>query len=180
MNDISINSNLTKEEIGSLVKGLSKLRPGYLPLPIFLEIVRLTVTPTVEICFFRLTKDGSPEILLTKRDGSDPTWPGMFHVPGTVIRASDKVETFEDAFERIMVDELRNVKIVGKPVFVKPFFRQSTRGKDVVLMHWAVIEKEPSVGKFFKIDSLPENFIKEQINSTKVTAEHFVNNYKKN
>ena len=45
-------------------------------------------------------------------------------------------------------------------------------------MHWAIVTKNPLIGKFFNVDSLPDNIIKEQIDSIKIAVEHFKNNYK--
>jgi hypothetical protein len=40
---------MQKEEINKIASSLKKLNPGFLPLPIFLEVTRLIVTPIVEI-----------------------------------------------------------------------------------------------------------------------------------
>ena len=54
----------------------------------------------------RLNISGNIEVLLTKREASDPVWGGMLHTPGTVMRASDQKPNNEDALSRIIDGEL--------------------------------------------------------------------------
>src|SRR5207248_4789571 len=86
---------------GPIVRGLSKLQPGRLPLDVFLEVARLTVTPVIEIVPI-CRQDGILRVLLMKRSDDDPIWAGLWHTPGTVIRAFD--ETLGDGIDRLLTD----------------------------------------------------------------------------
>ncbi len=90
------------EEIKQASDILARLDPGRLPLDIFIEVARLTVTPIIEVVPLRKNKDGKTEVLLTERDASDSIWAGMLHTPGTVIRANDSDSNNLDAFQRIL------------------------------------------------------------------------------
>ncbi len=157
MNEQKLNS----DEIKQVVQLLSKIEPGKLPRDIFIEFTRLTVTPTIEFVPIRKTDDGGIEVLLTKREDDDPIWPGMMHLPGTVIRAYDQIGSFDDAFKRIIDDELFGVK-TSQPIFIESILRKVKRGTEVVRIYLIEIFDEPVSGKFYPVNKLPENIIETQ------------------
>lgn len=59
---------------------LTVLHPGRLPLDVFNQVARLTVTPVVEVV--ATTQDG---VVLKQRDASDPYWPNQYCLPGRII-----------------------------------------------------------------------------------------------
>ncbi|MDD5294965.1 MAG: hypothetical protein PHP21_03550 [Patescibacteria group bacterium] len=175
-----IKGVLNKDDIEIIRKKMAQLKPGILPLPIFLEVSRLCVLSTIEIVPNRLEKNNSLQVLLIKRKEDDSNWPDMFHAPGTVVRETDREGNFKDAIKRILTDELKNVKIEIGPIFVKPVFRNLGRGKEMTLMHWAIAKGSCPLGKYFNIDSLPGNVIKKQVKDIKMAVSHFKANYLKN
>lgn len=175
-----IEGVFNKDDIKIVSQKLAQLKPGILPLPIFLEVSRLCVLSTVEIVPIRLGKNNSIQVFLGKRKKDDPNWPNMFHAPGTVIRETDREGNFEDAIKRILTDELKDVKIEVGPIFVKPVFRDLGRGKETALIHWAIIKGSCPLGKYFNIDSLPGDIIKKQVKDIKMAVSHFKADYLKN
>jgi len=155
-----------------LAKELSQYRGKLLPLPIFLEIYKLIVPATIEIVPFYQDKK-TLKILLVKRPKNDPTWPNLYHLPGTVVRQSDKINSFNNPFKRILGGELKNTKTIGNPVLIKPLFRNLGRGKEITLLHWVLIKNKPTIGKLFEINHLPENMIKQQIKYIEMAVKYF-------
>src|SRR3989344_8061455 len=153
--------NKSEDNTQTLVKYLKQLEPGKLPLPIFLEIAKLTVTPILEIVPLRKTKTGEVEVLLINREDNDPIWAGMLHTPGTVIRASDTEGSYEDALNRILKGELKGTPC-DKPVFVKNLLHKVKRGMESSLIYWVEVIGEPPVGKFYSFSHLPDNLIDTQ------------------
>jgi hypothetical protein len=169
------NTNITKQDITNIVKSLKKCKPGLLPLEIFLEIARLTVTPIIEIVPLRNVPLGT-EVLLVERDKNDPNWPGMLHTPGTVLRANDKEGAFEDAFGRILKGELGLSNFGGKPNLAGYIFHQVKRGRELGLVFWIEITtpNEPKIGRFYPYSNLPSNIIATQIPHIDLAVNHFL------
>jgi hypothetical protein len=154
-------SEPTEAEIEQAAAILSKLEPGKLPLPIFLETTRLTVTPILEVVPLRL-KNSQVEVLLLERDKGDPIWGGMLHTPGTVIRANDKDGDFTDAFDRIFSNELGNSNHT-KPVFVDRIFHQVKRGREIAEIYYVEMDSDFTNGKFYEATNLPKEIVDTQI-----------------
>ena len=169
-----LNTTLTSEEISTLEILISRLEPGFLPTPIFLQVVRLVVTPTVEMVPFRKTQEGTIQVLLTKRDKDDPNWPGMYHVPGSVLRATDAKLSFRDAFDRILNGEIKGIHVLTGPIFVQYLFHQVKRGAELPMIHWIEVQGEIPEGTYFDIEKLPENIIDHHPLLIKKALEHFV------
>ncbi len=162
-------AELTPEEIQSVVAILGKLEPGLLPVDIFRSIARLMTTCTVVLIPFVKQADGSEKVLLLRRDTADPFYPGLYHPPGTILRASD--ETIKDAVLRILAKELLNPTIAANPVFVGYVFDEIVRGKEVSLIHRIEIAENPEVGDLFAIDNLPKDIIENDIPRIRMAAE---------
>jgi hypothetical protein len=156
---------MTEVEIEQTSELLKKLKPGFLPYPIFEQIARLVALPIIE--FIPLRRSGDKvEVLLLDRGPEDSLWPNMLHTPGTVIRATDLVVSENQqnwpAFDRILKEELRGIK-VGSPHYVGSIFHESKRGAEQAQLYWIeVYEEAPKSGKFYDAEELPENFIKSQ------------------
>ncbi|MDX1765714.1 MAG: hypothetical protein R3313_02050 [Candidatus Saccharimonadales bacterium] len=126
----------SEEELKQAAETLAKLKPGFLPLPIFLQTARLTVTSPVELVVLRKGKSGT-EVYLTGRDSGDPFWPGLLHVPGTVVLSSDELgEDLEGPISRLVKDEFQGVEITDKPQLLMTKFRQSERGRELAHIYW--------------------------------------------
>jgi hypothetical protein len=145
---------MTEAEQKQLLSLLEKLEPGFYPIEIFWQFARLSTMPTIEFVPFRYIGE-SLEVLLLPRADDDKFWPGMMHIPGCVIRPND---TRDDVFARIMHDELLDVSL-GEPTFVATHVRKTTRGNEHAEIYCAEVLGEPKVGKFYDVQSLPENII---------------------
>lgn len=163
----------SQEEIISAQKVLAKLEPGFLPPEIFYEVVRLAVTTTIEMVPLRRSRTGEVEVLLTRREADDPYWPNQPHVPGTVLRASDREGSYADAFMRILEGELAGISTVGEPVFIQNSFHQVKRGRELALIHYVEVAGEPKNGAFYPVNNLPKNIVSHQVWFIKKAAEVF-------
>lgn len=170
-----MKNELLDKEIERTVGFLRKLKPGKLPLPIFLELARLTVTPIVEIVPLRKTEEDTVEVLLIRREENDPNWPGMYHTPGTVVRASDKEGSYDDAIKRILKGELKGVE-TKQTIFVTNLLHRVKRGMESSLIYWVEVTGRASVGEFYNLDKLPDNIIDTQIGFIRMAAQDFLNN----
>ncbi len=161
------------DDILQAVEVLKTLEPGKLPLPIFLEVARLTVTPIIEIVPLRKNIEGRVEVLLTKREDDDAHWAGMYHTPGTVIRASDIPGSYDDAFKRIISGELGGIS-VSEPVYVTSILHKVKRGMESALIFWVEVNEEPKTGEFFDYGNLPEDLIDTQKPFIKMAIKDFL------
>lgn len=168
----SENSEPTAEEIAAAAKTLSKLRPGFLPLPLFLETVRLVPAPIVEIVPLRKV-DGRVQVLLTKREDDDPTWPGMLHTPGTVVRSTDEEGSYKSAFNRILEGELSSIQLASDPQYVCSLLHRVKRGMEDATVFYVEVAGDPEKGTFYDIDDLPENVVDTQIDFIQSAAKSF-------
>ena len=168
---LSPESEPTEEEIKQAAATLRRLPPGRLPLDVFIEVVRLVPAPIVEVVPVRKNSNGETEILLTKREETDPIWPGMLHTPGTVILASDKGENNEEAFMRIQ-KELGGVE-TSEPHFVKNTFHEVKRGKEQAQVYWAEVTGAPVVGEFYSAAQLPDTLVDTQVDFIKAAVSNF-------
>lgn len=160
---------LTAEETGMLIQLLKKLEPGLLPFEIFVQVARLAVLPVVEFVPLRRNKE-SLEVLLLPRNQDDIFWPGMWHIPGAVVRPDDS--SFEDAMKRITADELKDTRL-GRPIFAEMALRKSVRGSEAVQLFAVEVLGEPATGKFFDINKLPDKLVEGHANFIKRGVEYF-------
>lgn len=79
----------SENEIKQAVDVISRLEKGFLPFDLFIALASKITMPTMELLPVRKGKNGDIEVLLTQRPADDPYWPNEWHIPGTVIRASD-------------------------------------------------------------------------------------------
>lgn len=148
-------------ELEKAIEFLRGLEAGRQPYELFLEIARLAVLSSVEMVPVRM-HDGKPQVLLTQRP-EDDVWSKQWHVPGTIMLPTDKVESshdYDDAFGRIFDHdgELKSgVKVVGKPVYVDSERRKTRRGDEFAAIHYAEVTGEPTVGQFFDAEEFPGN-----------------------
>lgn len=176
MDDVPPKVEPTTEEIAVAIQTLSKLRPGFLPLPIFLETTRLTVSSIVEIVPLRM-KDKRVQVLLTKRDDDDPNWPGMLHTPGTVVRPTDEEGSYTSAFERILGDELASVELASEPRYVDSILHRQARGMEDAKVFFVVVAGEPTRGSFYDVANLPDNTVDTQVDFIQMAAKKFAEEY---
>ena len=156
---------MTEDEIQQTANLLKKFEPGFLPYPVFEQIMRIMAMPIVEFIPLRKVADHI-EVLLLARPDDDPFWPGMLHTPGTVVRATDFNGDAKDAvwpaFSRILHDELQNTQL-GTPLFVGSILHKSKRGVEQAQLYAVEVQGEPQVGTFYSVDNLPTSLIDSQL-----------------
>jgi hypothetical protein len=162
----------SQEEITTAAEILSRLKPGFLPQDIFLQVTRLTVSPTVEVVPFRIY-DNRLQVLLIKRSDDDPNWPNMLHTPGTVILSTDKEGSYISALQRVIKDELGSVALAGKPQYVESVFHMVNRGMEDAKVFYVEVLGVPPEGTFYDIDKLPSNIVTTQIGFINAAARSF-------
>jgi hypothetical protein len=168
MNDIP-----TEAEIAAAANTLQRLQPGFLPLPIFLAITRLSVVSAIELIPLRMLGN-KVQVLLTKRPDDDPNWPGMLHIPGTILRATDSEgSTYGSAFKRLYDDELANVQLAGEPQLVEFLLHKVRRGVEDAKVFFVEVTGEPTTGSFYDVDNLPDTIVDTQISYIRSSAEQF-------
>lgn len=136
---------LTPEEDLELALLLSKWGGGRISTPVFTYLARMTPQAIVEVVLFRVSNE-TLETLLIPRPKDDIVWPGMFHTPGTALRASDFQREdgipLNGAFERVK-REINN-EFASPPTFVVHLHRLSERGPDVTEVYIAeLLEGSP-------------------------------------
>lgn len=174
MGETNNDHNLTEKETQVATELLSKLEPGVLPFSIFHEVARLVATPIIEIIPIRQNQSGQTEILLLRRDDSDPAWPNQLHVPGTVVRATDNPGSFKDAFDRILEGELGGVSST-KPHFVQNILHNSGRGMEVSQIYWVELSGGTiKNGEFHNANDLPDTIVKSQLDFISMAIDHYL------
>jgi len=157
-------------EIRAAAEILKKLEPGYLPPELFFEFTRLTVTPVVEVVPLRLRGDRG-EVLLLRRDESDPIWGGLLHTPGTVIRTTDS--SVDKALARLLRDELQAYE-TSEAVFVENRLHYQSRGMELAIVYWVEIRREAGDGRFHDVSRLPKDLVETQREFIDPAWKHFV------
>ena len=168
-----MKQDLSQADQEQLVSLLKKLKPGFLPLDIFIELARLTVLSIIEFVPLRLNKKGEAEILLLSRGSDDLIWPNELHVPGTVVRPTDNEGNIYLAFERILKDELNGTP-VSTPHYVGSNLHKSKRGAEQAQIYWVEVVGEPVVGKFYPLDKLPVRVMQSQVNFIQLAGKNFL------
>lgn len=149
----------SQEDIAFASDVLIRSPKGFLPFELFLAVAARVTTPTMELAPLRQNDDGTLEILLTQRPATDPYWPNGWHMPGTVLRATDKEGDFSSGIERILRDELHGkVPMRGMPAYVTTKFWDVLRGRELDTVYYFktdVADSDLVEGKFFAVDDLP-------------------------
>lgn len=165
-------SRISPQEAQTAADFLSRLDPNEnKPLPIFLEMCRLTVTVITEVVPVR-RNDNKIEVFLTQRPADDPNWPSMWHTPGTVVVPADNSR--EDSIRRIAEKELGNPAINGKAIYVGEVLHMVTRGKEMAAVYYLEITGEINrPGIWVNADLLPEDIVPTQVDFIKEAAQKY-------
>ena len=157
---------LTESEINQTAELLTRIPAGFLPFPIFRQVARLAVFSIVEIVPLRV-RDGQIEVLLLKRGEEKQDWPelwpGILHTPGTVIRPTDELGSYKEAFSRILQDELHGVELAGEPQYVYNLLHHNKRGTESAQVFIVEVVGEPAAGAFYPAGKLPTNIMLSQL-----------------
>lgn len=177
-------AGLTPEEDSQLFYLLSKIQGGRISTPVFTELARIIPTALVEGVLFR-ENSGTLETLLIPRPKDDILWRGMFHTPGTALRASDYFLSHDQnpligAFERIKGEI--NSEFASPPTYAGLMHRYSRRGPDVSEIYFAELFESLSSQLdhvWYPVEELASNpnFIQEQLGHVLIAAEAY---YKRN
>ncbi len=167
---------LTESEINQTAELLARIPAGFLPFPIFRQIARLAVFSIVEVVPLRI-RDDQVEVLLLERGEEKQDWPelwpGILHTPGTVIRPTDELGSYKEAFRRILHDELHSVELAGEPEYVYNLLHHNKRGTESAQVFIAEVVGEPKVGAFYPADRLPNNIMLSQLDFIPRAVEEF-------
>ncbi len=137
---------------------LAEFEPGKLPLDIFNQIARLNVVPVVEVVPFYRTEQGNIKIYLLQRDNDDNLWPGQYHIPGTIVSATDHAGSFMDAINRIVNSRLSNY-FPDNPQMVDVQLCKVVRGMEVAIIFMTELRISPDPKSLFDLNNLPKNMI---------------------
>jgi hypothetical protein len=158
---------LSDSEINQTADLLARVPAGFLPFPIFRQVARLAVFSIVEIVPMRLNAHGEVEVLLLKRGEEKQDWPelwpGILHTPGTVIRPTDELGSYDAAFDRILHDELHDVELAGAPQYVYNLLHHNKRGTESAQVFIVEVVGEPKAGAFYPADKLPNTIMLSQL-----------------
>jgi hypothetical protein len=163
--------NESTDAINNAVQALKTLTPGYLPLPLFLEVSRLSVSAIIELVALRRTPEGNLETLLFRREADDHYWPNMWANPGTVIRPTDAKEGLGHIFKRLY-DEDFSHNYDEVPTFASTILYSSERGTHFAAIYWIEIQSAPG-GTFFPVDNLPADIVQAQVGVIQQAALHY-------
>jgi ADP-ribose pyrophosphatase YjhB (NUDIX family) len=163
-------TNISKKELNLLLSLLRKIKPGCFPHDLFVEFYRLNKLTAFELVPIIRNSANSIKVILVKRSDTDLIWPGMYHLPGTVIRSHD---TEESAFSRLFSKELGNPEVLTEPEFSHYEFVETERGRGIALVYWVEIKKVSGKGKAFEIDNLPKNTHKNHLLTIKRIMKSF-------
>ena len=147
--------NLTEQQRQAVVDDyLSSLPPGFLPGPVFKQYARVGVMPTVEVGLVRPSEqnEGGTELVLAQRSEEDEHWPGQWHVPGSVVRADDKMDhehDYDDVIGRVFGEVGGDLEVVRGPRAFDVVRRRGLRGAEITLRLLAEVRGEPERGRFF-------------------------------
>jgi len=136
---------------------LKRLEHGKLPVDVFNQVARLTVTPVVEIVPF-FTKDEVEKVLLFQRTSEDTLWPNMFYIPGTIILSTDEPGTLDDSLNRVINGKLSGIEITDLK-FVNIKLIKSVRGMELALVYSARIINLMDKSNLYDVNKLPDNMI---------------------
>jgi len=137
------------------VKLLKRLRPGFLPEPIFFEMQRINHQLSVELLMYK-GMGKHKKYCLVKRRVDDKFWPSKYHIPGTMVRGN---ETVKKAIERLFLDDFSSFKPVEAELF-DVYTAETKRGTITHLLYKArYVKGNGEVGLFYSKDELPGNMI---------------------
>ncbi len=133
---------------------LAEQQPDRLPFEIFLPVAKLMVMHTVEVGFVKPSDENEENalVLLTQRPATDKFWANQWHIPGSVVRATDPVKhehDYDAAFSRVLDEVGGDIQVVRDPVGFDTVRRKGMRGSEVTVRLLAEVEGEPANGAFF-------------------------------
>ncbi len=129
---------------------LKRIKPGFLPEPLFNEMQRINHCVAVELLFIKNGK-----ILLEKRPPNDRFWPNMYHIPGTMVKGNEDVE---QALRRLLYQNLEEYEGNLEVTVNRCYDWNTKRGRIFHILFTVYGEVSPR-GKLFSMKKLPLNII---------------------
>lgn len=158
--------NLTEEQqrliAASYLQSLAEAESGLLPYDIFLPIGRLVVLNTVEVGFVKPSPidDRRAQVLLTQRPETDQFWANQWHIPGSIVRATDPVKhehDYDAAVSRVVGEVGGGIQVVRDPLEYDVVRRKGLRGSETTVRLMAESTGQPLNGAFFDTEAVLKN-----------------------
>lgn len=140
------------------VVNLSILEPGKLPLEVFNEIARLTVTPVLELII-----TDRKAVLLNKRLSTDQYWPNQYCMPGSIIYPGGP-ESLKEYVDKILlkigISNSTDPRLIGIELC------STERGKEIAIIYRIDVNSIPELNDHLcfvelndlgTIDTIPEH-----------------------
>jgi hypothetical protein len=165
-----------------LAKYLAALTQSGQPWPkeVFFSVAEKFALTPIEAIVLRRNTSGKIEVLLMQRESDDPHWKDMYHTPGTIALEEDVMPDDE------LPEDFDPVKMYAKPLarlqekeygekfdsvyYVGPVLHKVARGPESAQMFVCTIKGEPTKGKYFAVDELPDNIVPTQIKFIRFAA----------
>lgn len=114
----------------------------------------------VEVVTLRV-RDGHVEVFLKRRANDDSAYPGMLHVPGTVIRVKDVdgEHTYKNAIGRAAQSEC-GAQVLDFE-YINEHFKHEPRGRFNCRVFLVRFLGEPTGGEWSSVEALPADVIAE-------------------
>lgn len=150
--------NLTEQQqrliAAKYLQGLAVAESGLLPYDIFVSIGKLMVLNTVEVGFVRPSPSDErrARVLLLRRPETDQFWANQWHIPGSIVRATDPVKhehDYDAAISRVVKEVGGGIQVVYDPVEYDVVRRKGLRGSETTVRLMAESIGEPLNGAFF-------------------------------
>jgi ADP-ribose pyrophosphatase YjhB (NUDIX family) len=138
-----------------MVAGLLKpIRPDQpLGTPLFNSIARLSVSVGVDVIALRTTASGVVEVFSMKRDCREKSAPGLWHIPGTILRPG---EGYPAAFCRLETHELGVA--IKHATSIDESFTRDERGWYLMKTFLVELTDNPPSGSWFDVSRLPSDY----------------------
>ncbi len=160
------DSSFSKQQLTLAAKVINAhAGAGWLPPVLFDAVVRTVVTPTVELALVIKTED-SFGVVLTRRSHDERFWPGAWHIPGKIVVTTDLSDasgSFKSVLDRLIVNEIGDVRFLVEPQLLDVMFGKNERGAEVRVRFWGLISEAPVNGVVFTLNNLPKEFLSEQM-----------------
>ncbi|MDO8583994.1 MAG: hypothetical protein Q7R83_02325 [bacterium] len=153
------NKDEKDEEDRQLIALLLRRQPGrQLGTALHTAIMRLVTSVAIEVVALRCVRDRT-EILLRRCEQDAPSYPGQWHLPGTMMRIGERED---DALRRLEAQE--SIGRVIRFRLVSPAFWMEERGWVCSLILLVELDGQSSLGaqnQWFAVDALPEPLVPE-------------------
>lgn len=151
-----------------VAKVLQRYKPGQVPPEIFNQIMKLNKPVAVEV-FNVKDVDGNFYVNMVMRSPDDEFWPNQHHIPGSIMRAND---TIESTIMRVMNREL-GVNIPQEELkFDVVNVCDNEDGRSTILQLIVRTSYGVEGENWFPIESLPEDRIVEQDRAINIVKDY--------